>query len=291
MRAPDASTTRSRAVPGQIAHTLDTRLRRRAVREVDRLVRAELPGERQTVRRRADHDGARSASGLRLHQRAQPDRAGALDDDRVAGVGRVQLPQAAHRRVVADDGHQRTLRAHVVRHADDGGVRFEQQVLAEAAPQHRSRFGVDVRVAVVDGVRAAQPHQAVVAVAARRGVEQHPVPFAERFAEDVRADIPAERRHDADVLVPPNDGVRRVGVVPVVGVRPADCGHAHLHQHVVRSYVRHRELLQLQWTLGPHEHRRETTLRHVTHSSFQAVASLEAGRAGVKRARLSSRHY
>ena len=248
--------------PRERSDALDARLRRGVVREIDRLVGAEFAGEREPVGRRADHNRVRRAPRLRLHERPHADGPAPLNDHRVARIRGVDLSQAAHRRVIADDGHQRALRRHIVRDAENCGVRLEQEILAESAAQHRLRCGIDAGVAVVNRVFAAQPHQAVVAVAARRGVEQNAVALAQRLAQRVRPNVRAERGDHAEILVPPHDGAGRVGVMPVVGVRSANRRHAHLHEHIVRPDVGEGELLQLQRALRPDEHRRDAPLGH-----------------------------
>ena len=159
-----------------------------------------------------------------------------LNHYRVARGRGVDLAQAAHRRVIADarTSTRAPSSCRPVRAGSRGwvpGSRYSPNPPRSIVP----RRWVDVRVAVVDRVRAAQAHQAVVAVPARRGMKQHAVALAKRRAERIHHDIRAELGHDPDILMAQDDGVDRVRVIPVMSVRPADSRHAHLQQNVIRA--------------------------------------------------------
>ena len=179
--------------------------------------RAKLPGQPPARRRRLNDQHTPGASGPGKLQREQPDRAGSLHDDRIAG----RDPAAPH--AVEGDRGRLDLRGHLVGQvrvsAHDPG-RLDGNAAGEPAVRRRERISPPGDQRCRTAVLAESPLALRAATARGRDREDDAVPLMQ--AVHVRSGL----GHLADPLVPAHGWAVQVPAPERVDVRPADPAQA-----------------------------------------------------------------
>ena len=239
--APDQLHHIVRAAPvRELEDAVAPRLEAVVLVDVDRVVGAELLGEREALGDAVEHDHAMRAHVLRHRGRVEAEAARALDDDVVA------LAEAAAQQALGDGAHRAVDPAEhgvgqLVRHLVDGVVRGDPEVVGVGAGEVGPIAGdasADAGLAVgAPVVLAAAALVAVVAGEDRR--VHHAVALLERAAERVRAATRAEAPDHAGALVAHVLAGRRerdvdLVAAPGVEVRAADTGLRHPQDHATR---------------------------------------------------------
>ncbi len=260
-RPPDGLDERRHAAAGQRHHLLGDA----AVARVDRVGRAEAPGQLEAPGVHVDREDRMRPRHDRAEHRREADAADAVDRDRPpgrAGDAVQHRADAGHDGACGDRGD---LRRHAVRHRDDARLR-DDDLLREAGDAHQVmdplRAAVQPGRAVEEAVRCRE-HAAVAAehgvagdarvalAAARPPGEGDPLPDREPAAGRG-----AERLDDAGALVADDDRQPRRQVAGhVVQVAVADAGRLDAHEHLAGARRVELDVLDRQRLAGGAQHR------------------------------------
>ena len=236
--------------------------------EVDDLVSAELPGQRKPLVHAVDDDHAARPHLARHGARVDAEAARALDDDGLPG------PEAGEVEAGVDLGESavdagRHLVGDLVCQLEDGVVRAQVEVLAEAALEVRPHLAGDKPVGLAHRARLGALLEARAAAPAREEIPVgDAVAHCEGPAGGVGRDPRPELRHPSHVLVARVERQRsaHLRVVqltpPVVQVGATHVRERDLDERRPRLRIRHRVLADLERLSCPMEYRHPRRLRH-----------------------------
>ena len=249
---------------GQVADRLHTALRSVRLGNVHRFVGSESAGQIEPRWNAVDGDDRAGAAGFGYGGGVEPQAAGALDGHAFAGAefGPVKARYHLGKRAVhAGDGRV----GEALGNAEHGVTRIQVVVLGEGAAEvgpvaHAAQaFALPVGAGVGVVLQADGAAAAGVEVA-----EDDAVAVAHGLAGRVGGHTLAQAEDLADALVAEGIGhleaaANQVGVAaPVVQVRPADVGEAHLEDHGPGARVRDREAEKREGLLDPVEYGHDT---------------------------------